>query len=110
MFVKIKGNVVTVVGERWCLYRAKVFAVLDVHQGFWHVLLDEKSSFLSTFNTPFGRYRWKRMPFGISSAPEVFQCHVHEVIEGLQGIEVVADDFVAVGHGQTYKEAIYPLS
>ena len=54
------------------LYGAKVFTVLDIRQGFWHVPLDEASSFLTTFNTPFGRYRWKRMPFGISSAPEVF--------------------------------------
>ena len=45
------------------------------------------------------------MPFGISSAPEVFQRHMHEVIEGLQGIEVVADDFVAVGVGETLEQA-----
>ena len=74
-------------------------AVLDVRHGFWHVQLDEASSFLTTFNTPFGRYRWKRMPFGICSAPEVFQRRMHEVIEGLQGVEVVADDFVVVGFG-----------
>ena len=86
-------------------YGKKVFTVLDVRQGFWHVPLDEASSFLTTFNTPFGRYRWKRMPFGISSALEVFQCRMHEVIEGLQGVEVVADDFVAVGFGDTIKEA-----
>ena len=43
------------------------------------------------------------MPFGISSAPEVFQrrMHMHEVIKGLPGIEVVADDFVVVGSGET---------
>ena len=87
------------------LHGAKVFTVLDVRQGFWHVPLDEKSSLLTTFNTPFGRYRWKRMPFGISSAPEVFQHCMHEVIEGLQGIEVVADDFVAVGFGETLEQA-----
>ena len=39
------------------------------------------------------------MPFGISSAPEVFQRRMHEVIEGLQGVEVVADDLVVVGFG-----------
>ena len=40
------------------------------------------------------------MPFGICSAPEVFQWRMHELIEGLNGIEVVADDFVAVGRGE----------
>ena len=39
----------------------------------WQVRLDEESSQLFTFNNLFGRYRLKRMPFGISSAPEVFQ-------------------------------------
>ena len=45
------------------------------------------------------------MPFGISSAPVVFQCRIHEVIEGLQGVEVVADDSVVVGFGNTPEEA-----
>ena len=88
------------------LHGAKVFTKLDVRSGFWHVMLDEKSSFLTTFQTPFGRFRWKRMPFGISSAPEVFQRRMHELIEGLQGVEVVADDFVVVGFGHTHLEAV----
>ena len=78
---------------------------MDVRHGFWHVRLDERSSHLTTFHTPFGRYRYKRMPFGISLAPEVFQKRMHELIEGLQGIEVVADDFVVVGYGNTVDEA-----
>ena len=87
------------------LHGAKVFTVLDVRHGFWHIPLDEESSFLTTFNTPFGRYRWRRMPFGICSALEVFQRRMHEMIEGLQGVEVVADDFVVVGFGNTQEEA-----
>ena len=87
------------------LHGAKLFTVLDVRHGFWHVPLDEASSFLTTFNTPFGRYRWKRMPFGISSAPEVFQRKMHEVTEGLKGVEVIADDFVVVGLGESIEEA-----
>ena len=88
------------------LHRAKVFSVLDVRNGFWHVKLDESSSLLTTFHTPFGHYRWKRMPFGISSAPEVFQHRMHELIQGLVGVEVIADDFVAVGCGETLEKAI----
>ena len=87
------------------LHGAKVFTVMDVRNGFWHVSLDEDSSYLTTFQTPFGRYRWKRMPFGISSAPEVFQRKMHELIEGLAGVEVVADDFIAVGYGNTFEKA-----
>ena len=61
--------------------------------------LDEESSMLTTFNTPFGRYCWKRIPFGINSAPEVWQRRMREHIEGLKGVEVIADDFVIVGYG-----------
>ena len=88
------------------LHGAKVFTKLDVRNGFWHVALDAESSYLTTFHTPFGRYRWRRLPFGISSAPEVFQRKMHELIEGLSGIEVVADDFIAIGCGNTVEEAI----
>ena len=46
------------------------------------------------------------MPFGISSAPEVFQRKMHKLTEGMTGIEVVVDDFIAVGYGETFEEAI----
>ena len=83
------------------LSEAKVFSVLDVRHGFWHMVLDEESSFLTTFNTPFGRYRWLRMPFGICSAPEIFQRKMYEKIESMEGIEVVADDFLIYGCSKT---------
>ena len=49
------------------------------------------------------------MPFSICSAPEVFQRRMHELIEGLQGAEVVADDFVVVGFGASQEEATHEL-
>ncbi len=55
------------------LSKAKVFSVIDAKNGFWHIQLDTESSFLTTFGTLLGRYRWTRMPFGISPAPEEFQ-------------------------------------
>lgn len=48
-----------------------------------HVMLDEESSRLTTFDTPFGRYRWKRLPFGISVASEIFQERIHQALERL---------------------------
>ena len=47
-----------------CLHGAEAFTVLDARKGLWHVELEEESSFFTTFNTPFGRYCWKHMPFG----------------------------------------------
>ena len=83
---------------------AKIFSVFDASNGFWQVELDHASSLLTTFNTPFGCYCWKRMPFGINSAPEVWQQKMQEHIEGLYGVEVIADDFVVVGFGNTPEE------
>ena len=88
------------------LHGAKVFTAPDAKNGFWHVKLYEESSYLTTFHTPFGRYRWCRMPFGISSDPEVFQRRMHELIEGLTGTDVVADHFVVAGFNDTYEEAV----
>ena len=68
---------------------------MDVWNGFWHVSLDEESLYLTTFQTP----------FGILSTPEVFQRKMHELIEGMMGIEVVVDDFIAVVYGETFGEA-----
>lgn len=81
--------------------QAKTFSVLDASNGFWQVQLDDNSSYLTTFNTPFGRYRWRRMPFGIKSAPEVWQRKMNEIIEGLDGVAVIADDFLVYGCGET---------
>ena len=46
------------------------------------------------------------MPFGISSAPEVFKRKMNELVEFLNGIEVIADDFVIVGYGATHEAAV----
>ena len=55
------------------LAKAQVFTVLDAKDGILHVKLDENSSKLTTFHTPFGRCKWLRMPFGLCSPPEEFQ-------------------------------------
>lgn len=43
---------------------------------------------------PYGQYRFLRMPFGIASAPEIFQRAMRRVLEGLAGIAVVMDDIL----------------
>lgn len=77
--------------------KAKVFSVLDANHGFWKIKLDEESSKLCTFNTPIGRYRFLRLPFGVSSASEVFQHAIAQMIEGLDGVVNVIDDLLVWG-------------
>ena len=58
---------------------AKFFAVLDAKTGFLQIPLDEQSSLYTTFNTPFGRYRFRRMPYGNKSGLEVLQRPMEEL-------------------------------
>lgn len=87
------------------LNNAKIFTMADVKDGFWHVELEEQSSFFTTFGTPWGRYRWLRMPFGISPAPEEFKRRLDIALEGLNGVETVADDILVCGYGDDLKAA-----
>ncbi|GBN61794.1 Transposon Ty3-G Gag-Pol polyprotein [Araneus ventricosus] len=68
---------------------AKIFSKLDANSGFWQILLDKKSSYLTTFISPFGRFRFQRLPFGISSAPEHFQRRISQMLEGIPGTQFV---------------------
>lgn len=88
------------------LSKAKIFTVADAKNGFWHVSLDEESSVLTTFGTPWGRFKWKRMPFGISPAPEEFQRRIDESLEGLKGVKAIHDDILIYGSGDTDEEAL----
>lgn len=76
---------------------AKVFSVLDAAKGFFQIKLSTESSYLTTFNTPYGRYRYLRMPFGICTAPEVFQRVFYNVFQGLEGIGLYIDDLIVWG-------------
>ena len=76
---------------------AKVFSKLDAKDGFWHVKLDHPSSLLTTFNTPFGRFKFNRLPFGLNSINEVFQKKMQFAFEGIEGAEVIYDDLLVWG-------------
>ncbi|XP_062603460.1 uncharacterized protein K02A2.6-like [Saccostrea cucullata] len=78
--------------------QAKYFTKLDAVSGFWQIQLDEASSRLCTFNTPFGRYRFKRMPFGIKSASEVFQNIMSHMLEDITVAEVIIEDILVWDH------------
>ena len=80
-------------------------AKVDCSNGYWQVKLDDESSLLTTFNTPFRRFKWKWMPFGVSPAGEIFQQLLDQAIDDLEGVRIVADDILITGNGATLEEA-----
>ena len=79
-----------------------VFTKIDANSGFWQEKLAENSQLLTTFLTPFGRYCFQRLPFGLKSAPERFQKRMLNELEGLEGVICIMDDILV--HGKTQKE------
>ena len=72
----------------------KVFSIVDVKDGFWQVPVTDESSYRCRFNKPYGRYRFKRMSFGIKSAPEVFQKTNKSIFGEIDGVEVILDEII----------------
>ena len=81
------------------LANARIFSKLDIREAYWHVKLSENSSRLTTMITPFGRYRWARLPFGLKVSSEIFQRKLTEAVGDLNGM------FTIAGCGQTDEEA-----
>ena len=77
---------------------ATIFSKLDANSGFWQIPLSEESRPLTTFMSPFGRYWFNKLPFGISSAPELFQKRMSTILRGLEGVVCQMDDVLVFGH------------
>jgi len=75
----------------------KVFTILDLKDSYWQVELDDESAKLTTFNTPFGRYCFTRMPFGINSASEILQKSAYKAFGDLRDVHIIADDMLIAG-------------
>lgn len=76
---------------------AKYFTLLDASQAFLQIPLDVNSSKLCTIATPWGRYRYLRLPYGVSCAPEMFQRCINEILESQAGVIAYFDDILVYG-------------
>ena len=83
------------------LGNSKIFSKLGANSEFWQIPLDEESRLLTTFVTPFGQYCFNRLPFGISSAPEIFQRTLSRILEDLDGTICQMDDILVHGIDQS---------
>ena len=74
-----------------------IFSKLDARHGYWSVQLDDESKRLTTFNSPFGRYCFRRLPFGLNLSQDVFQERMDCILEKCLGTISIADDVGVFG-------------
>ena len=79
-----------------------VFSKLDMNMGFHQIELEEGSRNITTFSAGDSLFRYKRLSFGINSAPEEYQNIVRQTIAGCPGATNIADDIVV--HGKTTED------
>ena len=93
---------------------AEVFSKLDLKYGYHQIELDDESRDITTFVTHKGLYRYKRLMFGISAAPEKYQQVIAQVFNDCDGVQNISDDIVVYGrdkqeHDQRLKRVMERL-
>ena len=81
--------------------KAQYFTMSDAFHGFWQIPLDHKSALKTAFNTPYRRYYFKRLLFGIKSAPEIFQKAMDQMFSGCP-CEIIVDDILVWGETEEH--------
>lgn len=76
---------------------SRYFSKLDAKSGYWSVQLDEESQLLTTFQTPYGRYCFSRLPFGLKVSQDIFQLKMDQILENVKGATGISDDVVVYG-------------
>jgi hypothetical protein len=79
------------------LHGSKHFTLMDAKSGYWQVKLNKQSSFITTFNTPWGKYRFLRLPFGLKVSSDIFQERLDSVLKHARGVTGIADDCLITG-------------
>ena len=89
------------------LSKAKTISIGDATSGYWHVPLDFASSLLMTFSTPYGKFRYLKLPFGLKIASDIFQERLDRVLALVPDTIGIADDIVIYGENETEHDASF---
>ena len=86
MYAKLKG--------------AKVFSTIDLRSGYYHIALGKDSRAKTAFVTPFSKYEFLMVPFGLAQAPAYFQLLMNQVLEGLNFVMTYLDDIIIFSNSE----------
>ena len=75
----------------------KQFSVLDLRQAYLQMEVDERSKAYLTVNTHRGLFQYQRLPYGVASAPAIWQRAMDQVLQGLPGVQCYLDDIIVTG-------------
>lgn len=78
---------------------------MNTTKGYWHVEIDPDSSTLCTFNTPVGRYRFKRLPLGIVVSQDIFQRGLDD--RNIPNVTGIIDDIIVFGSTQEERDETF---
>ena len=81
------------------------FTKMDTCHGYSPIILDQESSLLSTFNSPFGRYHFLHLPFGLFCSQDIFQKKMDQILGECQGCIGITDDITVHGHTEEEHDA-----
>ena len=83
------------------LQGATVFSTLDACSGYHQIPVASDSQKYLVFSTPMGTFKYKSMPFGVNTAPEIFQKAMEHILSGLEGCVCYMDDVLVFGKDQS---------
>ena len=92
------------------LNNVKYMSIIDASLGYHNLQLDTKSSYLTTFACPFGRYQYKHLLFGAAAVGDMFQHKINEIFNDMPNVFGIADDILVIGYdkdGTDHNEAVY---
>ncbi|KII68873.1 Retrovirus-related Pol polyprotein from transposon 17.6 [Thelohanellus kitauei] len=74
-----------------------IFSKIDLSDAYFQIPLDEDAKKLLVIHTPFGLYQYNRLPFGISSAPAIFQRYLESLLVDIPNCASFMDDIIVSG-------------
>lgn len=77
-------------------FKANLYSKFDMKLGFWQIQITEKDKCKTTFNVPFGHYKWNILPFGLKNAPSEFQNIMNSIFNTYSHISIVYIDDVLI--------------